>query len=148
MSKIEMKKVPKEFLEMNLPRGKKGTVVYFYPKDDTPGCTQEACEFQSNLSTIRKLGFEVVGVSKDSQSSHDKFKKKYSLKFPLISDESLELIKAFDVWKKKMNYGKTYMGIERSTFIVDNDGNILDAFSKVKVNGHVDEVLESLKKVD
>ncbi len=125
-------------------KGKK-VVLYFYPKDDTPGCTTEACDFRDNLARIRKTGAEVVGVSADSMKSHAKFAGKFDLPFPLLSDEERAMLKAYGVWQKKSFMGKTYMGIVRSTFILDERGVIVKVFPKVKVSGHVDEVLGVLK---
>ena len=124
-------------------KGKK-LVLYFYPKDDTSGCTKEACSFRDNLARVRRKGAEILGVSADPVTSHAKFIKKYDLSFPLVSDESKEMIKAYGVWKEKSMYGKKYMGIERTTFIIDEKGKIVHIFSKVKVEGHTDEVLEKL----
>jgi peroxiredoxin Q/BCP len=115
-------------------------VLYFYPKDDTSGCTAEACAFQEALPALGKLGVTVIGVSKDSIASHEKFAKKYNLKFPLASDEDGKLCEAFGVWVEKSMYGRKYMGIERSTFVVDAKGVIRAAWRKVSVLGHVSEV--------
>ncbi|HXG00983.1 MAG TPA: thioredoxin-dependent thiol peroxidase [Bacteroidota bacterium] len=124
-------------------RGKK-VVLYFYPKDMTSGCTKEACSFQENLSAIKKKGAVVIGVSPDSPESHEKFATKYSLSFPLISDEKKEIVKKYGVWKQKSLYGKKYMGVERTTFIIDENGVITHIFPKVKVDGHTEEVLQAL----
>jgi thioredoxin-dependent peroxiredoxin len=123
--------------------GKK-VVLYFYPKDNTSGCTKEACSFQDNNAAIKKRGAVVVGVSTDSPESHRKFAGKYDLSFPLISDEEKKLVKQYGVWKEKSMYGKKYMGIERTTFIIDERGKIAHIFPKVKVDGHIDEVLAAL----
>jgi len=119
-------------------------VLYFYPKDDTPGCTTESCAFRDNLKALTKLKAAVVGVSKDSPESHDKFKAKYELNFPLGSDEDGSVCEAYGVWKEKNNYGKKYMGIERSTFLIDDKGVIRQIWRKVKVDGHAEEVMEAL----
>lgn len=124
-------------------RGKK-VVLYFYPKDNTSGCTKEACEFSEKSTALKRKGAVVVGVSADSASSHKKFAEKYDLSFPLVSDEKKQIIKSYGVWKKKSMYGREYMGIERTTFIIDEKGTIASIFPKVKVNGHVDEVLKAL----
>jgi peroxiredoxin Q/BCP len=124
-------------------KGKK-VVLYFYPKDDTSGCTREACSFQENTAAAKKKGAVVLGVSADSISSHAKFAAKYSLSFPLLSDEKKEVLKAYGVWKEKSMYGRKYMGIERTTFIIDEAGKIARIFSKVKVDGHTEEVLAAL----
>lgn len=125
-------------------KGKK-VVLYFYPKDDTSGCTKEACSFSDNLGTIGKHGAIVVGVSADSTASHLKFRRKYDLSFTLLSDEGKEMLKAYGVWKKKSLYGRGYMGIERTTFIIDERGMISRVFPKVRVDGHTEEVLQSLQ---
>jgi peroxiredoxin Q/BCP len=124
-------------------RGKK-VVLYFYPKDDTSGCTKEACSFSENLGRVKKKGAVIYGVSADSIGSHEKFIDKYSLSFPLLSDESRETIKAYGVWQQKSLYGKKYMGIVRTTFIIDERGKIAHIFEKVKVEGHTEEVLSAL----
>jgi peroxiredoxin Q/BCP len=119
-------------------------VLYFYPKDSTSGCTKEACSFQENLSGFRKKGAVVIGVSGDSVASHAKFAEKYDLAFPLLSDESKEIIKSYAVWKEKSMYGRKYMGIERTTFIINKQGVITHIFLKVKVEGHSEEILKAL----
>ena len=124
--------------------GKK-VVLYFYPKDDTPGCTKEACNFRDSLNSITSKDAVVLGVSRDSVSSHKKFKEKYSLNFPLLSDTSGEVTKAYGVYKQKNMYGVIRWGIERSTFIIDEEGKIAKIWRKVKVDGHKDEVLQTLK---
>jgi peroxiredoxin Q/BCP len=120
-------------------------VLYFYPKDDTPGCTKEACGFQDALPNFSKIDAEIIGISKDSPTRHQNFKKKYGLKFKLASDEDGAVCESYGVWKEKKNYGRSYMGIERSTFLIDGKGVIREVWRKVKVNGHVDEVLEAAK---
>lgn len=122
-------------------------VIYFYPKDDTPGCTKEACGFRDALPDFSKLNVDVIGVSKDTVAKHDKFAAKYDLNFRLASDEDGAVCEAFDVWKEKRMYGRTYMGIERSTFLVDGDGVIRQAWRKVRVPGHVDAVFEAVKEL-
>ena len=122
----------------------KTVVLYFYPKDDTPGCTKEACDFRDSFTRLKKEGVVVLGVSKDSVKSHLKFKEKYKLPFQLLADEDGKLCQAYGVWKEKSMYGRKYMGIERSTFIIDSSGKIAKIFEKVSVTGHVDEILESL----
>jgi thioredoxin-dependent peroxiredoxin len=120
-------------------------VLYFYPKDDTPGCTKEACGFQAALPDFSRLDADVIGVSKDSVTRHKNFKSKYGLNFTLGSDADGSVCESYGVWKEKKNYGRTYMGIERSTFLIDGKGVIRNVWRKVKVNGHVDEVLEAAK---
>ncbi len=125
----------------------KGTpvVLYFYPKDDTPGCTKESCEFRDAESAIRKAGAVVLGVSLDNEASHQKFIAKYSLPFSLLCDEGAKVSKAYGVYKEKNMYGRKYWGIERSTFVIDGTGVIKTAFRKVKVDGHAKEVLAVVK---
>ncbi|MEC4890077.1 MAG: thioredoxin-dependent thiol peroxidase [Nitrospira sp.] len=123
----------------------KQVVVYFYPKDDTPGCTQESCDFRDSMAPIKKAGAVVVGVSFDGQASHQKFIKKFSLPFTLLSDTEKTAANAYGVYKEKSMYGKKYWGIERSTFVIDQQGLLKAIFRKVKVTGHVEEVLEALK---
>lgn len=123
----------------------RAVVLYFYPKDDTPGCTKESCGFRDALASLKKTGAVILGVSNDSQASHQKFIKKYTLPFPLLSDEDKSVSKAYGVYKEKSMYGKKYWGIERSTFIIDKDGTLKSIFRKVKVDGHVEEVLAALK---
>jgi peroxiredoxin Q/BCP len=120
-------------------------VLYFYPKDMTPGCTTEACSFRDNLGAVRKAGAQVVGVSADSSASHQKFTAKYELNFPLLADPDNKVTTAYGVYKMKSLYGREYMGIERTTMIIDRGGVIRKVFPKVKVNGHTDEVLAALK---
>ena len=120
-------------------------VLYFYPKDDTPGCTKEACGFRDNMARLTDLGVTVIGVSPDSPASHAKFAAKYDLPFDLLSDPDHEAATAYGVWVEKSMYGKTYMGIERSTFVIDGDGILRKEFRKVKVPGHVDEVIAALQ---
>ena len=120
-------------------------VLYFYPKDNTPGCTQEGIDFSSNYRKFNNLNTEIIGISKDNIKSHENFKKKYKYKFDLISDEDEKICKMFDVIKEKNMYGKKYMGIERSTFIIDKKGKLLKEWRKVKVKGHVEEVLKFIK---
>lgn len=123
----------------------KQVVLYFYPQDDTPGCTREACAFRDNLPKFDGLEAVILGVSKDSLDSHAKFINKYSLNFTLLSDEGLVAHKKYGTWKEKTNYGRTYMGTERSTFVIGADGRIKKIFRKVKVDGHEAEVLAALK---
>ena len=125
--------------------GKK-VVVYFYPKDNTSGCTQESCDFRDSLSSFNKLKVIVLGISKDSQSSHRKFRDKYDLNFPLLSDIDTKVIQKYGVWKEKSMYGRKYMGVERTTFVIDEKGKIENIYRKVKVSGHVDQILNDLKE--
>ncbi len=128
-------------------RGKK-VVLYFYPKDDTPGCTKEACSFRDNLGVLQSMGVAVLGVSPDSVASHQRFAQKYGLTFPLLADEGAQVATLYGVWKEKMQYGRTYMGIERTTFLIDEEGVVRRIFPKVKVDGHVEEVLEAIRSLE
>ena len=120
-------------------------VLFFYPRDDTSGCTKQALAFTALQADFAALNTQVIGISKDSVTSHDKFVTKYQLTIPLLSDESGTVSEAFGVWKGKSMYGKTYMGIERSTFLINADGQIVSEWRKVKVPGHVEAVLQALK---
>ena len=120
-------------------------VLFFYPRDDTSGCTKEALAFTALQADFAALGAQVVGISKDSVASHDKFVAKYQLTIPLLSDENDTVCETFGVWKEKSMYGKTYMGIERSTFLIDRDCQITKEWRKVKVPGHAEAVLQTLK---
>ncbi len=124
-------------------RGQK-VILYFYPKDNTSGCTKEACAFQEAQPKIRRRGAVVVGISADSTASHASFAAKFGLRFYLLSDESKETLQAYGVWKRKSMYGRSYMGIERTTVVIDEKGKIQHIFPKVSVDGHVDDVLAVL----
>ncbi|MBP9866191.1 MAG: thioredoxin-dependent thiol peroxidase [Candidatus Omnitrophica bacterium] len=126
-------------------KGKKRVVLYFYPKDDTPGCTVEACGFRDRFREIEKQDAVILGVSPDGDKSHQKFITKFKLPFTLLSDEDKALCKAYGVWAKKSMYGREYMGVARTTFIINKDGTIAQIFEKVKTDIHNDEVLEALK---
>ncbi|MCE1165816.1 MAG: thioredoxin-dependent thiol peroxidase [Bacteroidetes bacterium] len=119
-------------------------VIYFYPKDNTSGCTKEACDFRDSIKTFKKKNTLVIGVSKDSIASHKKFKEKFELPFILLSDETARMIQDYGVWKEKSMYGRKYMGIERTTFLISEKGVIEKIWNKVKVPGHVDEVLNNI----
>ena len=123
----------------------KQVVLYFYPKDSTPGCTQESCDFRDHIALIKKAGGRVLGVSFDGQKSHQKFIEKFALPFTLLCDEDKVVATAYGVYKEKSMYGKKYWGIERSTFVIDQTGKVKAIFRKVKISGHVDEVLTALK---
>jgi thioredoxin-dependent peroxiredoxin len=116
-------------------------ILYFYPKDDTSGCTAEACDFRDNMQRFAASGAVVVGVSPDSAKSHDKFRQKYDLNFALLSDETHEICERYGVWVEKSMYGRRYMGVERTTFVIAPDGTISHEWRKVKVPGHMDEIL-------
>ena len=126
----------------------KNVVLYFYPKDDTSGCTAEACGFRDQLPKFKKLDAVVIGVSRDSVESHDKFQKKYDINFTLGSDESGKVTEAYGVWVEKNMYGKKYMGIERATYLIDGKGIIKGIWRKVKVPGHVEELAKAIKNLD
>ena len=120
-------------------------VVYFYPKDNTPGCTTEGQDFRDNYKLFKKLNTEIIGVSRDSIKSHENFKQKQEFPFELLSDPDEKMCKSFDVMKMKSMYGKQYMGVDRSTFLIDTNGKVIKEWRSVKVKGHVDEVLETVK---
>ena len=125
----------------------KPVVLYFYPKDDTPGCTKEACNFRDEFPKFGKLKAEIIGISTDSVKSHKKFAEKYGLPFNLLADEKKQVVQEYGVWKEKNMYGRKYMGIERTTFIINSDGRIANIFPKVKVDEHNKEVMEALKEL-
>lgn len=125
--------------------GKK-VVLYFYPKDNTPGCTRQACAFAANYDAFKELDVAVIGVSKDSTASHQKFSEKYNLPFILLSDPELSAIQAYDVWKEKKMYGKVSMGVVRSTYVIDENGIIEKVMPKVKPDTNAEEILEYLRK--
>tara|TARA_A200000113_G_scaffold170120_1_gene155028 strand:+ start:5612 stop:6073 length:462 start_codon:yes stop_codon:yes gene_type:complete len=125
----------------------KMVILFFYPRDNTSGCTREAKDFTENIRIFNDLNTKVFGISKDSIKSHEKFIKKHNLKIPLLSDEEGSVCEDFDVWREKSMYGKIYMGIERSTFIIDGSGSVTHEWRKVKVANHVEEVLEAIKKL-
>ena len=138
---IDIDGIEKEY-SLNDFKGQK-VILYFYPKDNTSGCTQEACDFRDNINRLTNFA-TVIGVSPDSIKSHLKFKEKQSLNFILLSDPEHKLAEAFNVWVEKSMYGRKYMGIERSTFVLDENLNIIKEWRKVKVKGHVDEVIDYL----
>lgn len=124
----------------------KNVILYFYPKDNTKGCTLEAVNFRDNYEEIKEKDTIILGVSKDSIKSHVSFINKYKLPFILLSDEEGKVCGLYGVWKAKKMYGREYMGIERTTFLIDKEGNIVKIFPKVKVQGHVDEIMDQLKR--
>ncbi len=126
-------------------KGKK-VILYFYPKDSTPGCTAEACNLRDNHEILLKKGFEIIGVSPDSMKSHQKFIEKNKLPFHLIADTEKEIIKKYDVWGEKKMFGKTYEGVQRTTFIIGEDQTIEKIFKKVKTKDHTNQILESIDK--
>ncbi len=128
-------------------KGKKNVVLYFYPKDDTPGCTVQACGFRDAIKNVEKIDAVVLGVSPDGLLSHQKFIQKFNLPFLLLSDEDKKICQDYGVWVEKSMYGRKYMGVARTTFIIGKDGKIAKIFKKVKPQGHEDEVLEALKSL-
>ena len=125
-------------------KGKK-VVLYFYPKDDTPGCTTQACNLRDNFSVLKEAGIEVIGVSPDSAESHQKFKEKHNLPFILLEDPEKDIINKYGVWGEKVNYGRKYMGLFRTTFLIDEKGIILKVFKKPKTKIHSEEILKALE---
>ena len=134
-----------QLVKLSSFKGKKKIILYFYPKDMTPGCTTEACDFRDQYKKFKNT--TILGVSIDPPERHQKFIEKYSLPFDLIADENKKIAEKYGVWQEKKLYGKTFMGIIRSTFIIDKDGVIKKIFTKVKVKGHVEEVLQFLNKI-
>jgi peroxiredoxin Q/BCP len=142
-------KLPRDgegFLSLADFKGRK-LVLYFYPKDDTSGCTAEAIAFNGLAGEFAAAGAAIVGASPDPVKKHDKFRQKYELTFPLLADESKEILEAYGVWVEKSMYGKKYLGVERSTFLIDTDGRIAQVWRKVKVPGHAEEVLAAARKL-
>ena len=125
----------------------KYVVLYFYPKDDTPGCTIETNDFNKLLAKFKKLNCQIYGISKDNIKSHNKFKEKYKIKFDLLADDEIKIVKSYKVWAKKKFMGKEFMGIVRSTFLIDTKGKIVKTWSNVKVKDHAQEVLDTLKNI-
>ena len=132
----------KKFSRKNL-KGHK-IILYFYPKDNTSGCTKEACDFRDSIKTFENKETVILGISKDSIESHKNFKSKYNLPFALLSDEEGQMVNDYGVWKEKSMYGKKYMGIERTTFLIDEKGKIKEIWNKVKVPGHVQDIISKL----
>lgn len=122
-------------------RGKK-VVVYFYPKDNTPGCTAQACNLRDNYPQLQQAGYEIIGISTDSESSHQKFKEKQQLPYTLIADEDRSIHEKYDVWKEKSMYGRKYMGTMRTTFLIDENGNIEEIITKVKTKDHTNQIIK------
>ncbi|MBC7397404.1 MAG: thioredoxin-dependent thiol peroxidase [Bdellovibrionales bacterium] len=133
-----------EPVSLSLFKGKR-VILYFYPKDDTPGCTQESCDFRDGFAALLKLDVIVLGISRDPVAAHQKFKSKFNLPFNLLSDPDGQACEAYGVWKEKSMYGRKYMGIERSTFIIGANGRIEKIYPKVSVKGHVNQIMEDLK---
>lgn len=153
---IEINKLAPDFKLMGSDRKEhslsdykgKNIVLYFYPKDNTAGCTTEACDFRDNIQNFRDLNAIILGVSRDSLASHDKFITKLSLPFVLLSDPDETVCKLYDVIKEKNMYGKKYMGVERSTFLINKEGILVEEFRKVRVKGHIEKVLDKLKEIN
>jgi len=144
---FELPAVPEGPIKLSDFRGKQNVVLYFYPRDNTPGCTTEACDFRDNLARFQAADTVVLGVSTDSIASHQKFAEKFSLPFPLLADEHHEVAEKYGVWVEKSNYGKKYMGIQRATFLIDKAGNVAAVWPNVKVAGHVAAVAEALSQL-
>lgn len=123
-------------------------VLYFYPKDDTPGCTKEACAFRDQKTALKKLGAIVLGVSPDDEASHAKFRDKYDLNFPLLADHDHKIAEKYGAWREKNMYGKKSMGVQRSTFLIDAEGVVVKVWKKVQVDGHDEQVIEALKGLE
>ena len=132
-----------ETISLSDLKGKK-LILYFYPKDNTPGCTAESCNLSDNYEFWREKGYEVIGVSPDSETSHQKFIQKYGLKFNLIADTSKEILQAYGVWGEKVNYGKTYMGVIRTTYVINEEGIIEKIFRKVDTKEHTNQIVKDL----
>ena len=122
-------------------------ILYFYPKDGTPGCTREAIDFRDHLETFNELNASIVGVSRDSPKRHINFSKKNQLNFPLISDEDGTICENYGVWQQKQNYGRSYMGIVRSTFLINSGGSVAEVWKSVRVKGHIEAVIKAVKKI-
>ncbi len=138
---------PEGKVSLSKYKGKQAVVLYFYPRDNTPGCTTEACDFRDRWDQIKKSGTVVLGVSTDSIASHEKFATKFELPFILLSDADHAVAEKYGVWVEKKNYGKTYMGLQRATFLINKQGKIAAVWPKVKVAGHVDEVAQAIAEL-
>jgi len=145
---FDLRAYPEGRYKLSQFKGKQNTVLYFYPRDDTPGCTTEACGFRDQFSQFQTADTIVLGVSTDTVASHEKFATKFALPFPLLADESHELAEKYGVWVEKNMYGKKSMGIQRATFLIDKAGKIAAVWPKVKVDGHVAEVAAKLAELD
>ena len=128
-------------IKLSQLKGKK-VILYFYPKDDTPGCTAQACNLRDNYTDLQKKGYVVLGVSKDDATSHKKFAEKYDLPFSLLADEDFKINEAYGVWKEKSMFGKKYMGTQRTTFVIDEQGNIEEVIKKVKTDAHTEQIVK------
>jgi peroxiredoxin Q/BCP len=139
--------VPDGPIRLSQYKGRSNVVLYFYPRDNTPGCTREACDFRDNLAALQSADTVVLGVSTDSLKSHDKFAGKFDLPFPLLSDEQHEVAEKYGVWVEKKQYGRAYMGLQRATFLIDKQGKIAAVWPKVKVDGHAAEVAAKVREL-
>lgn len=144
---FELPAIPEGKVKLSQFKGKQNVILYFYPRDNTPGCTTEACDFRDHLERLQKADTVVLGVSTDSLKSHQKFADKFDLTFPLLADEQHEVAEKYGAWVEKSQYGRKYLGIERSTFLIDKKGKLAGVWRKVKVAGHVDAVAEAMKKL-
>lgn len=140
--------VPDGTIRLSRFKGRQNVVLYFYPRDNTPGCTQEACDFRDNLAAFHRGDTVVLGVSTDGLQSHEKFAQKYELPFPLLSDADHKVAERYGVWVEKKQYGRTYMGLQRATFLIDKQGRIAAVWPKVSVKGHAAEVAAKLTEID
>jgi peroxiredoxin Q/BCP len=140
--------VPDGTIRLSRFKGRQNVVLYFYPRDNTPGCTQEACDFRDNLAAFHRGDTVVLGVSTDGLQSHEKFAQKYELPFPLLSDADHKVAGKYGVWVEKKQYGRTYMGLQRATFLIDKQGRIAAVWPKVSVKGHAAEVAAKLTEID
>ncbi|KQL32495.1 MULTISPECIES: thioredoxin-dependent thiol peroxidase [Bacillaceae] len=145
--KFSLKNEAGEIISLDNFAGKKYVVLYFYPKDSTPGCTTEACDFRDTHEAFADLNAVILGVSADNEKDHTKFIEKHGLPFSLLVDDTHEVSEAYGVWKLKKMFGKEFMGIERSTFLIDPTGTVIKEWRKVKVDGHVEEALDILKQI-
>ena len=139
---------PEGQIKLSQFKGQQNVILYFYPRDDTPGCTTEACDFRDNLARIQQADTVVLGISADDVASHAKFATKFQLPFPLLADPDHAVCEKYGVWVEKTNYGKTYLGIQRATFLIDKQGQIAATWPNVKVAGHVDAVAEALAELN
>jgi len=139
--------VPDGPIRLSQFKGRSNVVLYFYPRDNTPGCTREACDFRDNLAALHSAETVVLGVSTDSLKSHEKFADKFELPFPLLSDETHEVAGKYGVWVEKKQYGRTYMGLQRTTFLIDKQGKIAAIWPKVSVDGHAVEVAARVREL-
>ncbi len=145
---FELPAFPSGKIKLSQFKGKQNVILYFYPRDNTPGCTREACGFRDAIAKLNAADTVVLGVSTDSVDSHRKFAEKFELPFPLLSDEDHELAEKYGVWVEKNNYGKKYMGLQRATFLISKSGKIAAVWPKVKVDGHVAEVAKAVAELD